>query len=314
MAVVDFVTAPGLDRVTRGTTNPNRLRRMDRWLATALAQAPDLIGRRSGDGSGPDPIVIDLGFGAAPTTVLELSDRLRQVRPGIRVVGVEIDPVRVAAAQGAADPPRVQFVRGGFAADLPPGLDGPVVAIRAANVLRQYQEPEVAAAWSMMLGRLAPGGILQEGTCDELGRLCSWVTLRRDHRQATDAPAGPAGPEQTHQPEPVSLTLAWRWSHLDPPSRIAERLPKALIHRNVPGEGVHRLLGALDRAWQHQAALAPYGSRQRWLATVRQVRGAGWPVLDGPRRWRLGELTVPWRVVAPGPGEEPERPAQALRP
>lgn len=39
----------------------------------------------------------------------------------------------------------------------------------------------------------------------------------------------------------------------------AERLPKVLIHRNVPGE----------------------------------------PVLDGPSRWRLGELTLDWSAVAP---------------
>jgi hypothetical protein len=26
----------------------------------------------------------------------------------------------------------------------------------------------------------------------------------------------------------------------------------------------------------------------------------GWPVQDGPSRWRLGELTVGWEAVAPG--------------
>ena len=30
------------------------------------------------------------------------------------------------------------------------------------------------------------------------------------------------------------------------------------------------------------------------------LRDDGWPVLDGPSRWRLGELTVAWDAVAPG--------------
>ena len=39
--------------------------------------------------------------------------------------------------------------------------------------------------------------------------------------------------------------------------------------------------------------------RQRWLAAVAGLKAAGWPVLDGPARWRLGELTVAWDAVAP---------------
>jgi hypothetical protein len=81
---------------------------------------------------------------------------------------------------------------------------------------------------------------------------------------------------------------------------VAERLPKALIHRNVPGEGVHRLLTDLDEAWARQAPQAAYGIRQRFIATVGAMRDAGWPVLDGPSRWRLGELTLAWDAVAPG--------------
>ena len=48
--------------VTRGTTNPNRLRRMDRWLA-----GPEATRLRRAE----DPLVIDLGYGAAPTTAVE---------------------------------------------------------------------------------------------------------------------------------------------------------------------------------------------------------------------------------------------------
>ena len=48
------------------------------------------------------------------------------------------------------------------------------------------------------------------------------------------------------------------------PSDVAERLPKVLIHRNVPGEPIHELLQAADRAWDRAAGWAPHGPRVRW--------------------------------------------------
>lgn len=90
--------------VTRGTTNPNRLRRVDGWIAYACG---DLI--RGAD----DPLVVDLGYGATPITAVELRARLAaSVRADVRVVGLEIDPVRVAGASSAADPPWLTFRRG----------------------------------------------------------------------------------------------------------------------------------------------------------------------------------------------------------
>jgi hypothetical protein len=252
--------------VTRGTTNPNRLRRVDTWIAARYA---DLIRQAA------DPLVVDLGYGATPVTTLELRGRLAAaVRPDVRVVGLEIDRVRVAEAAPAADPPWLEFRYGGFElAGLRP------VLVRALNVLRQYDESAVRSAWSTMAAGLAPGGVLVEGTCDELGRLASWVTV--------DA----AGPR--------TLTLAARLRFLERPATLAERLPKALIHHNVPGTGVHALIAELDGAWQAAAGYASFGPRQRWLRAVAAVRQAGWPVLDRPARWRLGEMTVDWPAVAP---------------
>ncbi|WP_406040382.1 class I SAM-dependent methyltransferase [Micromonospora sp. NBC_00898] len=252
--------------VTRGTTNPNRLRRVDNWIVETCRDALR---------SAADPLVVDLGYGGTPVTAVELRARLAAgVRADVRVVGLEIDPVRVAAAQPAADPPGLTFARGGFElAGLRPAL------VRAFNVLRQYDEGEVADAWRTVTDRLAPGGLLVEGTCDELGRLGSWVLL--------DA----AGPR--------TLTLAARLTTLETPAELAERLPKALIHRNVPGERIHDLIRALDDAWQAAAGYAPFGPRHRWMQTVAAVRSAGWPILDRPRRWRLGELTLPWPAVSP---------------
>ncbi|MEH0842674.1 class I SAM-dependent methyltransferase [Micromonospora sp. CPCC 205711] len=255
-----------LGAVTRGTTNPNRLRRVDNWIV-------ETCGDRLR--AAADPLVVDLGYGATPVTAVELRARLAAgVRADVRVVGLEIDPVRVAAAQPAADPPGLTFARGGFElAGLRPAL------VRAFNVLRQYDEAEVADAWRAITGRLAPGGVLVEGTCDELGRLGGWLLV--------DAEG------------PRTLTLAARLTTLTSPAQLAERLPKALIHRNVPGERVHDLIRALDDAWQAAAGYAPFGPRHRWVETVRTVRAAGWPIEHRPRHWRQGHLTIPWPAVAP---------------
>mgnify|MGYP001270056256 CR=1 FL=1 len=258
---------------TRGTTHPNRLRRMDRWIAAT--HGAEL--RRAGT-----PVAVDLGYGAAPWTAVELLHRLRRVAPGTRVVGVEIDPARVAAAQPYARA-GLAFRHGGFEIPLPD--EGPVL-IRAANVLRQYHESEVAAAWARLCARLAPadpgrgvrGGLLVEGTCDEIGRRHVWVAL------------GPEGPR--------TVTFATHLATLLRPSELAERLPKVLIHRNVPGEPVHTFLRDFDRAWASAAPFAAYGARQRWIAAVRALAGH-WPVTDGPERWRQGEVTVAWPALAP---------------
>jgi hypothetical protein len=220
-----------------------------------------------------DPLVVDLGFGASPVTTVELADRLAALRRDVRVIGVEIDPDRVRAAAPYSRP-SLSFVRGGF--ELP--VAGSPVVVRALNVLRQYDEAQVEDAWAVMRARLHPEGLLVDGTCDEIGRRATWVTVNREG--------------------PSTLTLSAHLGSLGAPSDLAERLPKALIHRNVPGEPVHRLLRELDDAWARASSYSSFGAVQRWVATV---RGLDWPVLHGPARWRLGELTVPWSSVAPLP-------------
>ena len=254
-----------IGNVTRGTTGYNRLRRVDRWIATL----PVL--RRT-----DDPLVADVGYGASPTTTLELRDRLAAVRPDVEVTGIEIEPSRVALANaGTRD--GVTFRLGGFETPTP-GQRRPAV-IRAFNVLRQYDESAVVGSWRIMQDRLQPGGALVEGTCNEVGRVASWVTL--------------------DDVAPQTFTVSLRLAGLDVPSIVAERLPKALIHRNVPGERVHAFLRDLDLAWAVSAPLGTYGPRQRWLGAVQGMRDRGWPVLHGTSRWRLGELSVPWAAVAP---------------
>jgi len=237
---------------------------MDRWIAAV--HGAEL--RRA-----VEPVAVDLGYGAAPWTAVELLGRLRTVAPRVRVVGVEIEPARVAAAK-PYEREGLVFRHGGFEI---PTVERPLL-VRAANVLRQYDEGEVAGVWARICGRLAPGGLLVEGTCDEIGRRHVWVAL------------GVEGPS--------TVTFAARLGSLERPSDLAERLPKALIHRNVPGEPVHAFLRDFDRAWAAAAPYASYGARQRWMRAVRELR-ADWPVVDGPVRWRQGEVTVAWEALAP---------------
>ncbi|MGA1812736.1 class I SAM-dependent methyltransferase [Frondihabitans sp. 4ASC-45] len=256
--------------VTRGTTGTNRLRRVDRWIASLPAFR-----------TAADPLVVDLGYGASATTPLELHHRLARVRPEVEVVGIEIEPERVALASLSAKP-GVSFRLGGFEVPLPDAMERagrrPAV-IRALNVLRQYPEEAVAGSWDLMVSRLAPGGVLVEGTCNEVGRVASWVDVTSD------------GPQ--------TFTASLRLASLESPLIVAERLPKVLIHRNVEGERIHAFLEELDRHWRYNAALAVYSPVQRWVATVEGMRSAGWPVLHGRARWRLGEISMPWSAVAP---------------
>jgi hypothetical protein len=251
--------------VTRGTTNPNRLRRVDRFIATlpVLKKA--------------NPVVVDLGYGASPITALELRERLMKVNQKVHVVGVEIEKDRVAKGLEVAEP-GLDFLLGGFETPLPQGIPKADV-IRAFNVLRQYDERDVKGAWDLMVSRLNDDGVLVEGTCNEIGRVSSWITVTK------------FGPQL--------FTISLHLGSLESPSIVAERLPKALIHHNVSGEKIHEYLKALDQAWATHAPLGTFGAVQRWLAVCESMAAGGWPVVVNRKRWRLGELSVEWSAVSP---------------
>lgn len=247
--------------ITRGTTGVNRLRRFDRWCFHHPRIRALLC-------EAEQPLALDVGYGASHTTTVEWGRWLHRLRPDIQVTGLEINPERVLPPRGG-----VSFELGGFElAGHTPQL------VRAFNVLRQYDVDQVAAAWATVTARLAPGGVFIEGTCDELGRRGSWILL------------------DAHGPQ--TLTLSWDPRDVARPSDVAERLPKALIHRNVPGEPIHTLLLAADRAWDHSAGWEPYGPRVRWEKTRQLLLAQGWPLEVPRRRSRDAVLTVPWAVVA----------------
>lgn len=285
--------------ITRGTTAPNRLRRVDRWIAQVHGP---LLRRHD------RPLVVDLGYGGSPVTTVELFVRLRAVHPRVEVVGVEIDPTRVAAAR-PYQREGLSFRLGGF--ELP--VERPPVLIRAFNVLRQYGEADAWRAWDRLCAGLAPDGVLVEGTCGEIGRHAVWVGLRRartparaELRAPRGGPKAPGGGPAV----PCTITFAARLPSLPRPSDLAERLPKTLIHRNLPGERVHELLSAFDRAWAAAAPHSVFGPRQRWIAAV-EILARDQPVytsapLGGRSRWRLGEVTLPWSAAGP------EHPARTL--
>ncbi|MFI6602779.1 class I SAM-dependent methyltransferase [Nonomuraea sp. NPDC050536] len=254
--------------ITRGTTAHNRLRRADRWIAAVHGRLLRTAER---------PLVVDLGYGASHITTLELFTRLRLINPDVEVVGLEIHPDRVRAAK-PYETQGLSFALGGF--ELP--VSRPPTLVRAFNVLRQYGEAEAWTYWDLLRGKLARGGVLVEGTCSEVGNRAVWVGLDGDG--------------------PRTLTFAARFDAFERPSDLADRLPKTLIHRNVPGEPIHAFLRDFDRAWATAAPYGAHGRRQRWLAAVERL-SAAWPIpqrmpLGGRSRWRLGELTVPWTAIA----------------
>lgn len=255
--------------ITRGTTNPNRLRRVDRYIS-ALPEFRIAT----------DPIVVDLGFGANPTTAIEMLERLSSVQPNVTVVGIEIDRERVNRAL-PFQTHNLLFGLGGFEVPLPKPLkaNDKVTVIRVLNVLRQYDESEVKNAWELMQARLTSNGFIVEGTCDEIGRIASWITLN------------PSGPKL--------FTISLKLRGLTKPSKVAERLPKVLIHHNVEGEAIHRLLIDLDAAWATHAPFGIFSPAQRFVACAKDLRAKGWPIILEPKRWRLGELTLNWKSVAP---------------
>jgi len=72
-----------------------------------------------------------------------------------------------------------------------------------------------------------------------------------------------------------------------------------LIHHNVPGQPIHTLLRAADRAWASVAGHGVFGPRVRWRAMMDLLVAENFPVVSPRRSLRDGVLTVPWDAVAP---------------
>ena len=260
---------------TRGKTARNRLRRVDNFV---LMHDSHLLRRKSG--AYRDAMFVDLGFGAEPFTTLESSERLRSTNPDLRVLGVEIDPERVTAAKPYADR-RTDFRVGGF--NLPLYAGESVRAIRAFNVLRQYDEAEVRESHNLMGSYLLPGGLLIEGTSDPYGRVWTANLLRRPENTHTDL-------SLSHEALVFSTNFRWGFE----PGIFQPVLPKNYIHRMIPGEPIYEFL----EAWKYAARLTmPYkdfGLRQWFTASAYALADQGYSIDLRRRLLRKGYLI--WKL------------------
>jgi len=211
-----------LGQVTRGKTAPNRLRKTDTFLTVAY---PELVRHMPG-------LYVDLGYGAYPITSVETLRRLRRLNPQLRVLGVEIDPQRVADAQPYVED-GLEFRLGGFNLPLKPGER--VSVIRAFNVLRQYDEPKVEKALEALSAPLTPGGLILEGTSDPLGRLLTFNLYRKRAEGGL---------------ERLMLVLAPTLRADFLPRQFQAVLPKNFIHHAEPGGPIDRFFAAWHAAWQ----------------------------------------------------------------
>jgi hypothetical protein len=266
---------------TRGKTAGNRLRRVDTFL---MRYDPALLQRM--DGPFARAFFVDLGYGALPTTTLESMRRLRLVNPALPVLGVEIDPERVVAAQPFVED-GLDFRLGGFNLPLrvwPDGARESVRAVRAFNVLRQYEEDAVAPAYARLAEGVLPGGLLIEGTSDPPGRLWVANVMRRSK---SDAAALGAWQREalvfsTNFRQPFDLTA------------FQAVLPKNLIHRVVPGEVIYAFFEAWKRAAAVTASHHVWGARAWFAASVVHLAQSGYAINLRPHWLNKGFLI--WKM------------------
>lgn len=266
---------------TRGKTAPNRLRRVDNFIAR---YDPGLL--RRADGEFCNALVVDLGFGAEAVTTLEMAERFRQINPDLRVLGVEIDPERVAAARPYSSE-GTSFRLGGFNLPLQTeGVEAPerVRLVRAFNVLRQYEENAVTEAWTRLALDMLPGALLIDGTSDPLGRV--WVANLLRHMETADDDVVAPGMRL----EALVFSTSFR-TRFDP-AIFQPVLPKNLIHRMTPGEAIYDFFAEWKQAARIASPTSAWGQRQWFVAAAQKLAARGWKV-DTRLRWlRSGYLIL----------------------
>ena len=261
-------------QMTRGKTARNRLRRSDIFML--LTEGP-LI--RMQDEPGKPSFYVDLGYGFEPFTTLETAERLRSQNPRLQVLGVEIDPERVKAAEPFAD--ELTFFRlGGFNLPLKEGEQ--VRLIRAFNVLRQYEESEWAAPIELLGQQLIPGGMLLEGTSNPFGSVWTANIIRR-----SQIPPYPV----LHEGFLFSTNFHMGFT----PDLFQPVLTKNYIHRMVPGEKIYEFMERWKTACRIQAPMRTYGLRTLFCAAAGELSAAGYAIDLRPQLLRRGFLL--WKTA-----------------
>lgn len=257
-----------LGQPTRGKTALNRLRRIDVYLALTW---PQIL-------SAGRPLIVDVGYGAQAWTALEMFERWLPINRHLRLLGLEIDPDRVAAAQPHIDPGRIDFKLGGFNVLDVIGTERARV-IRAYNVLRQYDEAAVHDALRTMALALEPGGLLVEGTSTPNGRFAVFDIYQKC---------------STGELQHRELVFATNFNPnfaIDP-VQFQAVLPKRLIHHALDAHPA-----AFFEAWRRALTLArgegEMTGKRRWIYAARALRERfGYPVDTRPRILRRGYLVL----------------------
>ncbi len=267
---------------TRGRTAPGRLAALDAWVCHAESA---LLLRK--DGPWLDAPFVDLGLGEAPWTTLESATRLRTVRPDLRVVGVDHDPARVAAAAPHADA-WTTFRVGDFT--IGPGAR----LARVLNVLREYTPAELPGIHRRLGEGLLPGGLLLEGTSDARGGVLVTHLLRR----GADLPF-PLVRE--------GLLFHTDFSQGFAPLLFRDRLPRDL-RRVAPGTTMHAFFAAWTAAWQAARVAArdapPNDSPDGLFAASIAGLAARVPGVD-PDPWLARGGYLVWRPPGGVPADAP---------
>lgn len=225
-----------------------------------------------GDGDYKNAWFVDLGYGAEPSTTLESAARLRKHHPDLPLLGVEIVPERVEAAKEYTNH-LTQFRLGGF--NLPLRQGEHVRCIRAFNVLRQYQEDEVARTHSLLVSQMLPGGLLVEGTSDPFGRI--WVAnlLRK-------------GADGSSNQEGLVFSTNFRWGF--EPGIFQPVLPKNYIHRMIPGEPIYDFMEVWKAAAQESIGYKEYGLRQWFIESCEALAKKGFNIDTRRKMLKAGYL------------------------
>lgn len=259
---------------TRGKTARNRLRRSDIFM---LLTERNLI--RMQDPPDQRSFYIDLGYGFEPFTTLESAQRLRKQNPKLPVLGVEIDPERVAMGKPFEDE-NTFFRLGGFNLPLQQGESARL--IRAFNVLRQYEESEWAAPIEQLGQQMIPGGMLLEGTSNPYGSVWTANVIRRS----------------AIPPYPVireGFLFSTNFHTGFEPDLFQPVLTKNYIHRMVPGEEIYSFMERWKAACRNQAPTRSFGLRSLFVASAKELRNAGYKIDLRPQLLRRGYLY--WRFA-----------------
>jgi hypothetical protein len=233
---------------------------------------PKLITRTDGDFS--HSLFVDLGYGEEATTTLETAKRFRRLNPSLPILGVEIDPERVATAQPYSNP-RTSFRLGGFNLPLQPGEN--VRIIRAFNVLRQYEEADFVPAYERLAQYVLPGGLMIEGTSDPFGRIWAANVARKSTTS------------NGWDYEALVFSTSFR-SGFDP-AQFQAVLPKNYIHHVIRGESIYEFFDAWKHSAEETIHAKVWGTRQWFSIAAETLAGKGYRV-NIKKKW----LTKGWLI------------------